>query len=94
MDGIIVSMAVQVAYGVDEQEKRDALTIGSMLEEAEDSYLLLFRGLQERDLRTPRLVIYDAHSGLVAAIRKFFSVQTELHTKHSGVYAPQGEKCV
>ena len=43
-----------------------------MLEESEDTYLLLFRSLQERGLRTPRLVISDAHSGLVAAIRKGF----------------------
>lgn len=43
-----------------------------MLEESEDTYLLLFRSLQESGLRTPRLVICDAHSGLVAAIRKGF----------------------
>ena len=46
-----------------------------MLEESEDTYLLLFRSLQERGLRTPRLVISDAHSGLVAAIRKGFPGQ-------------------
>ena len=43
-----------------------------MLEESEEVYLQLFRGLQERGLCTPRLVVSDAHAGLVAAIRKGF----------------------
>ena len=72
MDGRIVSMAVLVVCGVDEHGQRDILAIEPMLEESEDTYLLLFRGLQERGLRTPRLIISDAHSGLVAAIRKGF----------------------
>lgn len=72
MDGRIVSMAVLVVCGVDEHGQRDILAVEPMLEESEDTYLLLFRGLQERGLRTPRLIISDAHSGLVAAIRKGF----------------------
>lgn len=43
-----------------------------MAEESEDSYLLLFRGLRERGLSTPKLVVSDAHAGLTAAIRKGF----------------------
>lgn len=70
IDGRIVDMAVMVVCGVDEHGQRG---IEPMLEESEDTYLLLFRSLQERGLRTPRLVISDAHSGLVAAIRKGFS---------------------
>ena len=70
VDGRIVNIAVMVVYGVDEHGQRDILAIEPMLEESEDAYLLLFRSLQERGLRTPRLVISDAHSGLVAAIRK------------------------
>lgn len=58
--------------GVDEHGRRDILAIEPMLEESEESYLQLFRGLQERGLCTPRLVISDAHAGLVAAIRKGF----------------------
>lgn len=72
IDGRIVSMAVLVVCGVDEHGQRDILAVEPMPEESEDTYLLLFRGLQERGLRTPRLVISDAHSGLVAAIRKGF----------------------
>ena len=73
MDGRIVSMAILVVCGVDEHGQRDILAVEPMLEESEDTYLLLFRSLQERGLRIPRLVISDAHSGLVAAIRKGFS---------------------
>ena len=72
MDGRIVSMAVFVVCGIDEHGQRDILAIEPMLEESEESYLQLFRGLQERGLCTPRLVVSDAHAGLVAAIRKGF----------------------
>ena len=51
MDGRIVSMAVLVVCGVDEHGQRD---IELMPEESEDTYLLLFRDLQERGLRIPR----------------------------------------
>ena len=65
-------MAVFVVCGIDEHGQRDILAIEPMLEESEESYLQLFRGLQERGLCTPRLVVSDAHAGLVAAIRKGF----------------------
>ena len=65
-------MAVLVVCGVDEHSQRDILAVEPMLEESEDTYLLLFRSLQERGLFTPRLVISDTHSSLVAAIRKSF----------------------
>lgn len=72
MDGRIVSMVVLVSCGVDNHGRRVILVIESMLEESKDAYLLLFRGLQERRMCTPRLVISDAYSGFVAAIRKGF----------------------
>lgn len=65
-------MAVLVVCGVDKHGQRDILAIEPIPEEAEDTYLLLFRSLQECGLRTPRLVISDAHSCLVAAIHKDF----------------------
>ncbi len=72
MEGRIASMVILVVCGVDEHGQRDILAIEPMFEESEETYLLLFRGLQERGLCTPRLVISDAHAGLVAAIRKGF----------------------
>ena len=64
MDGRIVSMAILAVCGVDEHGQRDILAIDPMLEESEEVYLQLFRGLQERGLCTSRLVVSDAHAGL------------------------------
>lgn len=50
----------------------DILAAEPMLEKSEDTSQLLFHSLQERSLRIPRLVIYDAYSGFMAAIRKGF----------------------
>lgn len=47
MDGRIVNMAVLVVCGVDKHGQRDILAIEPMLEESEDTYLLLFRSLLE-----------------------------------------------
>ena len=72
MEGRIASMVILVVCGVDQQGHREIKNKEPMFEESEETYLLLFRGLQERGLCTPRLVISDAHAGLVAAIRKGF----------------------
>lgn len=72
MDGRIVKMTVLVVCGVDEQRQRGYSGGRTYAEGVLDTYLLLFRDLQEHGLRTPRLVISDAHSGLVEAIRKGF----------------------
>lgn len=58
-------MAILVVCGVDEHGQREILAIEPMLEEPEEMYLLLFRGVQERGLCTPRLVVSNAHVGLV-----------------------------
>lgn len=72
MDGRVVSMAVLVACGVNEQGQREVLTVAPMLTECEESYSQLFQSLQERGLATPSLVVSDANKGLIAAIRKNF----------------------
>jgi transposase-like protein len=71
-DGRVVSMAILLVCGVDEQGHRQVLAIEPMLEESKEAYSQLFRSLQERGLKTPRLIISDAHSGLVSAIRHSF----------------------
>lgn len=63
------------------QGRRDILAVEPMVEESEDSYLLLFRGLQERGLSIPKLVVSDAHAGLTAAIRKGFPGASWQHCK-------------
>ena len=43
-----------------------------MAEEFKSSYGVLFQNLKDRGLSTSRLIILDAHSGLVSAIRESF----------------------
>ena len=70
--GRVVSMAILIVCGVDEHGQREVLAIEPMLEESKESYKQLFESLKERGLKLPSLVISDAHSGLVAAIRESF----------------------
>jgi transposase-like protein len=71
-DGRVISMAIQVVCGVNEEGKREVVAIEPMLEESFESYRYLFDRLKERGLRIPELVISDAHKGLQKAIRECF----------------------
>ena len=66
------NMAVLVVCGVNEEGHREVLAVEPMAEESEASYTEVFRKLKERGMATPRLVVSDAHTGLVLAIRKEF----------------------
>lgn len=97
MDGRIVSMAVLIVCGVDENGRRDIIAVEPMAEESRDSYDLLFQNLKERGLRTPKLVISDAHAGLVSAIRESFPgaawQRCKVHfMRNILAYVPQKEK--
>jgi transposase-like protein len=70
--GRVVSMAILIVCGVDERGQREVLAIEPMLEESKESYKQLFESLKERGLKPPSLVISDANSGLVSAIRESF----------------------
>lgn len=72
VDGRVVSMAILIACGVNEQGHREVLAVEPMLEESKESYSQLFEGLRERGLKSPSLVISDANKGLIAAIRESF----------------------
>ena len=90
-------MAVLIVCGVDENDRRDILAVEPMAEESNDSYGLLFQNLKERGLKTPKLVISDAHAGLVAAIRESFPgaswQRCKVHfMRNILAYVPQKEK--
>lgn len=68
VDGRIVSMAILIVCGVDENGHRDIIAVEPMA----GSYGVLFQNLKDRGLSTPRLIISDAHAGLVSAIRESF----------------------
>ena len=70
--GRVVSMAILLVCGVNEEGKREVLAIEPMLEESGESYRQLFERLKERGLVKPSLIVSDAHKGLVAAIGECF----------------------
>jgi putative transposase len=72
VDRRVVSMAVLIVCGVNEQGRREVLAVEPMLEESKESYSQLFQSLQQRGLKTPSLVVSDANKGLIAAIRESF----------------------
>ena len=64
-------MAVLVICGVNEEGRREILAIEPMAEESEASYTEVFRKLKIRGMGMPRLVISDAHTGLVSYEKKY-----------------------
>ena len=97
VDGRIVSMAVLIVCGVDENGHRDIIAVEPMAEESKSSYGVLFQNLKDRGLSTPRLIISDAHSGLVSAIRESFPgaswQRCKVHfMRNILAYVPQKEK--
>ena len=65
--------------------------------EARSSYGVLFQNLKDRGLSTPRLIISDAHAGLVSAIRESFPgalwQRCKVHfMRNILAYVPQKEK--
>lgn len=72
VDSRVVSMAVLVVCGVNEEGRREVLAVEPMLEESEESYSQVFQSLRQRGLKGPSLVVSDANRGLVSAVRKSF----------------------
>jgi transposase-like protein len=72
VDGRVVSMAILIVCGVNEQGHREVLAVKPMLEESKESYSQLFKSLQQRGLKPSSLVISDANRGLISAIRESF----------------------
>ena len=68
--GRIVSVAVIVAVGVNNEGKREVLGLTVGVSEAETFWSEFLRSLTRRGLRGVKLVISDAHEGLKAAIAK------------------------
>ena len=68
--GGIVSEAVLVASGCNEQGQREILDWRNGDSEPENTWGELFRHLKGRGLRGLRLIISDAHGGIVAALGK------------------------
>ena len=97
VDGRIVSIAVLIVCGVDGNGHRNIIATEPMAEESRSSYGVLFQNLKDRGLSAPRLIISDAHAGLVSAIRESFPgaswQRCKVHfMRNILVYVPQKEK--
>src|SRR6202030_3548788 len=68
--GRIVSVAVIIAVGVNNDGRREVLGIAIGASEAETFWTEFLRSLARRGLRGVKLVISDAHEGLKAAVAK------------------------
>lgn len=74
IDGKVVSQAVVVAYGVNIEGKRELLGVDVVETESYGSWATFLKGLLDRGLRGTKLVISDAHGGLVKAIAVVMSM--------------------
>lgn len=66
------SMGLLLATGVTLEGYREVLGVEVADTESEDSWSHLFQNLKERGLKDVRMVVSDAHTGLVQAIRQNF----------------------
>ena len=69
-NGRIVSVAVFVAVGVNNDGRREVLGMDIGASEAEPFWIAFLRKLTRRGLRNVKLVISDAHEGIKAAVSK------------------------
>jgi transposase-like protein len=71
-DGNVISLAVLIAYGINEEGKREVLGVSVSLSEAEVHWRAFFESLIERGLHGVEMITSDAHSGLQAARQAVF----------------------
>jgi len=70
--GCVIDSAVLIAYGINEQGKREILGVSVSLSEAEIHWRSFLESLVSRGLHGIALIISDAHSGLKAALKAVF----------------------
>ena len=72
VDKLVQSQAVVAAYGVREDGNRELIGVEIFNTESFESWSTFFRSLLKRGLQGVRLVISDAHAGLIKAIETVF----------------------
>lgn len=75
VDDRVESMAVVIATGVNLQGRREVLGVDVIPAESEEGWTQFFKSLKERGLKGVRLVISDAHQGLMVAVRKVLKAE-------------------
>jgi putative transposase len=92
--GAVVSCAVLIAVGVNDEGRRSVLGVSVSLSEAEVHWRDFFAGLQGRGLHGVELIISDDHAGLKAAREARFPgvpwQRCQFHLQqNAGHYAPR-----
>jgi putative transposase len=72
IDRVVRSQACVIAYGVREDGTRELLGLDVVDTESLESWAMFLRGLRERGLAGVKLVITDAHGGLIKAVESVF----------------------
>lgn len=68
----VVSKSVHIAIGINKAGYREIIGLKINHKESVDSWSSFFEYLKSRGLQSPKLVISDAHGGLVSAIKETF----------------------
>jgi len=71
-DHKVESHAVLIAKGVNRSGKRDIIGVDVCNNENETNWSDFFQGLKDRGLKGVKLVVSDAHGGLVSAIERYY----------------------
>ncbi len=71
-DKKVVSKGVYIACGVNEKGFREIIGLKIDHKESEKSWTSFFDYLKSRGIQSPKMIISDAHAGLVKAIRESF----------------------
>lgn len=71
-DHKVESNAVLIAIGVNHHGKREIIGVDICNKENETNWSDFFKALKDRGLKGTRLVISDAHGGLVSAIERYY----------------------
>jgi len=69
----VISKSCHIAIGITEDGYREIIGFMIQGEESEDTWSTFFESLKERGLTGVKLVVSDAHKGLVAAVRQSFT---------------------
>lgn len=71
-DNKVVSKGIYIACGVNDKGFREILGIHVDHKESEESWSTFFESLKSRGIQSPKMIISDAHAGLIKAIRGSF----------------------
>lgn len=68
----VVSKACHIAIGINEEGRREIIGFKISEKESEDTWSLFFEYLKQKGLKGIKMVISDAHKGLVKSIKESF----------------------